>query len=202
MRVNKIVVPSIALLFFAFPWACAQGIPMGFDYFAEFGPSCLDGKVHSGVDGHAACETGRFFTGGRLRLTRHDAIEGSYSYSPDVFNEAFPNVYFSARLRSYSSNYVRYLSTETRWQPFATAGAGVENFRGGGFTPSGAPVGNVSQFAWNYGVGFDVIPQRHFAVRFEIRDYVTSMPVYHTSTLHNIVPSIGVVFRWNRDRRL
>ncbi len=158
MRIIRIVALSIFLLFFTLARASAKDVPMGFDYFAEFGPSCLDGKVHSGADGHAACETGRFFTGGRLRLTRHDAIEGSYSYSPDVFNEAFPNLYFSARLRSYSSNYVRYLSTETLWQPFATVGVGAEHFQDGGFTPSGAPVG------------------QRFPVRLELRSRVRPDP--------------------------
>src|SRR5208283_4918130 len=75
MRINKIVAPSILLLFFAFPWACAQNIPMGIDVFAEFGPSCLEGNVHSGASGQVKCEAGRFFGGARLRLTRHDAFE-------------------------------------------------------------------------------------------------------------------------------
>jgi hypothetical protein len=61
---------------------------------------------------------------------------------------------------------------------------------------------SVSQFAWNFGAGTDVILQRNIALRFEFRDYTTGMPHYNTSSLHNIVPSIGIVFRFNRDRKL
>lgn len=189
-KINATAVLLLVVPFFACPWACAQGIPMGFDVFAEFGPSCLQGQVHSGAIGEAKCEAGRLFTGGRLRLTRHDAIEASYSYSPNVFNEAYPLYYQNERLSSHSLNYVRYLSTDPHWQPFATAGVGWEHFDVG------------SQFAWNWGVGIDVIPQRNFALRFEFRDYATSIPVYHTSGLHNLVPSIGIVFRFNRVRKL
>jgi hypothetical protein len=183
---------------FAVPWVCAQHIPMGFDVFAEFGPSCLHGQVHSGATGNAKCEAGRFFTGARLRLTRHDAIEASYSYSPNIFNEAYPLLYFNVRLSSHSINYVRYLSTNPHLQPFVTGGVGYEHFLGyRGVMPS-----STSQFAWNYGAGIDVVLQRYFALRFDFREYSTSIPIYHTSTLHNFVPSIGIVFRFNRDRKL
>lgn len=175
---------------------------MGFDVFAEFGPSCLHGPVHSGASGEVKCEAGRFFGGARLRLTRHDAVEASYSYSPNVFDEAYPLVYFNDRLSSHSINYVRYLSTYPHLQPFVTGGVGWENFQGGGLNSSGALVSGDSQFAWNWGVGIDVIPQRYFALRFEFRDYTTSLPVNHTSSLHNLVPSIGIVFRFNLNRKL
>jgi len=181
---------------FACPWVSGQGFPQGFDVFAEFGPSCLSGNVHSGASGNAKCEAGRFFMGARLRLTRHDAVEASYSWSPDIFDEAYPLVYENAAIRSYSVNYVRYLSTNRYLQPFATGGVGVEHFLGG-IGPS-----TDSQFAWNWGAGIDIIPQRHFAVRFEFRDYAASLPVYHTGPLHNLVPSIGIVFRFNRNRKL
>jgi len=202
---KKLIVTAVLLLIdslFACPWAFAQKIPMGFDVFAEFGPSCLHGPVHSGASGEVKCEAGRFFGGARLRLTRHDAVEANYSYSPNVFNEAYPLVYFNGRLSSNSFNYVRYLSTNRYLQPFATAGVGRMNFQGGGLNSSGVPVSGDSQFAWNYGAGIDMIPQRYFALRFEFRDYATSLPVFHTSPLHNIVPSIGIVFRFNRIRKL
>jgi hypothetical protein len=167
MRINKIIAPSIVLLFFAVPWACARDIPMGFDVFAEFGPSCLQGNVHSGASGQVKCEAGRFFTGARLRLTRHDAIEVSYSYSPNVFNEAYPLVYFNSRLSSDSFSYVRYLSTNSPLQPFVTGGVGWEHFQGGGLNSSGVLVSGDSQFAWNWGAGIDVVLHRYFALRFE-----------------------------------
>ena len=192
----------VVVLLFACPWACAQGLPMGFDVFAEFGPSCLHGNVHSGASGEAKCEAGRLFAGARLRLTRHDAVEVSHSYSPNVFDEVYPLLYENSRLTSSSFNYVRYLLTHPHLQPFATGGVGWEKFRGGGFSPSGSLTTGDTQFAWNYGAGIDVIPQRYLAIRFEFRDYLTSIPVNHTSRLQNYVPSIGIVFRFNQDRKL
>jgi hypothetical protein len=177
---------------FACPWASAQGIPQGFDVFAEFGPSCLDGPVHSGASGEVKCEAGRFFGGGRLRLTRHDAFEVSRSYSPDVFDESYPLLYENGRLTSNSFNYVRYLST-VPIQPFATIGVGWEKFLGTAVD---------TQFAWNYGAGVDFTPQRFIAIRFEFRDYLASIPVYRTSRLQSLVPSIGIVFRFNRNKKL
>ena len=84
-------------------------------------------------------------------------------------------------------------------QPFATAGLGSNRFRG----PSSASavlsglvaVNNGWQFAWNYGGGADLVLQRHIALRLELRDYVTGQPSFITGTSHNIVPSIGIVFR-------
>jgi len=171
---------------------------MGFDVFGEFGPSCLYGAVHSSATGEAKCETGRLFAGARLRLTRHDALEVSFSYSPDVFNEAYSLDYFNGRLDSHSFNYVRYLSVNSHLQPFATVGMGAASFFG---DKMGVP-SNESCFAWNYGVGVDLIPQRFFALRFELRDYSTTLPAYLSSGLHNVVPSIGIVFRFNRNRKL
>jgi len=191
----------VGVLLFACPWACAQGIPMGFDVFAEFGPSCLYGNVHSGASGEAKCEAGRLFAGARLRLSRHDAFEASYSYSPNVFDEAYPLQYENWLLYSHSFDYVRYLSTDPHFQPFVTGGVGWESFQGSAGLNKLLTT-SVSQFAWNYGAGIDVVPQRHFALRFECRDYVTGIPHYHTSALHNIVPSIGIVFRFHRDRKL
>jgi opacity protein-like surface antigen len=181
---------------------------MGFDVFAEFGPSCLHGPIHSGADGNARCETGRFFTGARLRLSRHDAFEASYAYSPNNFSYTpyfwLPLVsYQNIRLRSYSLNYVRYLATYPHVQPFVTGGVGSEHFQGRIVYPSNTFLTpGASQFAWNYGAGVDVIPKRYFALRLELRDYLATVPFYPAVMLHNIVPSVGIVFRFHRDRKL
>ncbi|MGH9433182.1 MAG: porin family protein [Terriglobia bacterium] len=178
--------------------ASGQGIPAGFDVFAEAGPSCLSGPVHSGASGEVKCNGGRFFAGARVRLTRHDAVEASYSYSPDVFNEAYPLTYTNRRIHSHAFNYVRYFSANRYLQPFATVGIGWQTFLG----DVGLQATKDSLFAWNYGGGIDLIPHRHFAVRLELRDYRTTIPLYHTSSLHNYVPSLGIVFRWNRNLKL
>jgi hypothetical protein len=62
---------------------------------------------------------------------------------------------------------------------------------------------NGWQFAWNYGGGTDLVFQRHLALRLELRDYVTGQPAAIraygntiTGTSHNVVPSGGIVFRF------
>jgi opacity protein-like surface antigen len=93
-------------------------------------------------------------------------------------------------------------------QPFVTGGVGINRFSG----PSNAPAAVASdftadngwQFAWNYGGGADVVLRRHFALRLELRDYITGQPkptsisgiTGLTGTSHNIVPSVGIVFRF------
>jgi opacity protein-like surface antigen len=147
-------------------------------------------------------KTGRVSAGARLRITRHDALEASYSYSPNHFSlqegaQALGSAYNRVGLISF--NYVRYLWIRTRFQPFTTAGLGTNRFSG----PTSASavlsglVGadNGYQFAWNYGAGADLVLQRHLAMRLELRDYVTGQPSFVTGTSHNIVPSAGIVFR-------
>jgi opacity protein-like surface antigen len=147
-------------------------------------------------------KTGRVAAGGRLRLTRHDALEASYSYSPNHLSlqegtQSLGSAYNRVDLISF--NYVRYLWIKTHVQPFATAGVGINRFSG---PPSVSPavsdmagVDNGWQFAWNYGGGADIVLRRHLALRLELRDYVTGQPSPITGTSHNVVPSIGIVFR-------
>ena len=155
-------------------------------------------------------KTARPITGARLRFTRHDALEASYSYSPNHFSlqqAGQPTLSGYNRVDLISFNYVRYLWVKTRVQPFVTGGLGVNRFSG----PSNASAvlsglvnaDNGWQFAWNYGGGADLVLQRHFALRLELRDYITGQPTVITGTghnitgtSHNIVPSAGIVFRF------
>ena len=147
--------------------------------------------------------TGRLFAGARLRFTRHDALEASYSFSPNHLTlQGLGSTSGSSynRVNLVSFNYVHYLWTKTPVQPFATGGVGFDRFSG----PLNAPAvvadlisaNNGIQFAWNYGAGTDVVLRRHFALRMELRDYVTGQPSFITGTSHNIVPSAGLVFRF------
>jgi hypothetical protein len=156
-------------------------------------------------------KTARAFAGGRYRFTRHDALEASYSYSPNHFllqPAGLPTLSGYNRVDLISFNYVRYLWAKTSVQPFVTGGVGVNRFSG----PSNASAvvsgyfnaDNGWQFAWNYGGGADLVLQRHLALRLELRDYITGQPKPSstsgitglTGTSHNIVPSAGIVFRF------
>ena len=236
MRSIRIIPPLILLLLLAVPWACAQDPPPRLEVFLEGGGSFLNnggsGSYLVGVACPALCtpagcvpcppassvtvtssfsKTARLFAGARLRFTRHDALEASYSYSPNVFSlqpAGLPAVSGYNRVDLISFNYVRYLWAKTFVRPFVTGGLGVNRFSG----PSNAPAvlsglvnaDNGSQFAWNYGAGADLVLQRHFALRLELRDYITGQPKPSsvsgitglTGTSHNIVPSAGLVFRF------
>ena len=163
---------------------------------------------------------GRLFTGTRFRFTPHGAVEASYSFSTNHFDYRAGNTDASAigytRLDVISFNYVRYLSVRSRFQPFVTAGIGTNRFRGGpgypwrypfdvGSAPGGGvlytvnfanPGNNGWQFAWNIGGGADFILPFHFALRVELRGYVSAQPIPLTGTSHNIVPTAGFVFRF------
>ena len=222
MRIIRIIALSILFVFFICSWVSAQDAPPRFEVFAEGGGSFLNngaGQISivcpnvcapptgcipcpSGAVTSSFSKTGRALAGARLRFTRHDALEASYSYSPNHFSlqegtQSLGSAY--NRVDFISLDYVRYLWTRTRVQPFATAGLGTNRFSG----PSSATAvisgwvnaNNGYQFAWNYGAGADLVLQRHLALRLELKDYVTGQPSFITGTSHNIVPSVGIVFR-------
>jgi hypothetical protein len=196
--------------------AYAQNRPPRFEAFAEGGGSFLNGgsgllaipcpappiPCLGGVYTSSFSKTGRLIAGARLRFTRHDALEASYSFSPNHFSfVSATGVSGDAynRVNLVSFNYVRYLWAKTPVQPFLTGGVGFNRFSG----PSSASAvveglvsaSNGLQFAWNFGGGSDIVLQRHIALRLELRDYVTGQPSFIAGTSHNIVPSAGIVFR-------
>jgi opacity protein-like surface antigen len=199
VRVIRITAPWILLLFFICSWGGAQDAPPRLEVFAEGGGSFLsNGELgaYCNVDSLFGCSYyshgfsygARLFAGARFRFTSHDAIEASYSYSPNSFSFQ-PN-----RSDLISFNYVRYLDTHTPFQPFATAGVGADRF--GGSTASTLSSYNGFRFAGNYGAGADIILTRHVALRLELRDYVGGQPSFATGTSHDLVPSGGIVFRF------
>ena len=232
MQIKRISLPLMLLLFLAGWPAMAQNAAPRLEIFAEAGGSYLNNGPTQGnltIVPCLPCATsaspnlapitvplsstistaGRLFTGARLRFTRHDAIEASYSFSPNHFTYRGGNLVVVSgysRVDLLSFNYVCYLWIRTRFQPFATAGIGTNRFRGGSGPSFGGPVSytlslvnpadNGWQFAWNYGGGADIVLQRHVALRLEVRNYVADQPVPLTGTSHNLVPSAGLVFRF------
>ena len=195
MRTKGIIAAWLLLLSFTCTIAWGQGAPLSVEVFAEGGGSFIANTklpvACPQICGPSGCVTcyplsfsnaGRLFTGVRFR-TGHDAVEGSYSYSPN-------QVAGYNRLNLISFNYVRYLWMRSKVQPFATIGLGANRFSGPSNTSSGF------DFVWNYGGGADIVLQRHLALRLELRDYVGGQPRFFNGTSHNIVPSAGIVFRF------
>jgi len=214
MRNIQVIAPWFLLLFFTYSCADAQDVPPRLEAFAEGGGSFLNNGTGQApimcitefecppLATSSFSTTGRVVAGARLRFTRHDALEASYSFSPNHFSLQWARGSLGSaynRVDLISFNYVRYLWVRTRVQPFATLGLGTNRFSGPS-SASAVHLGLVSadngwQFAWNYGGGADLVLQRHFALRLELRDYVTGQPSFITGTSHNIVPSVGIVFR-------
>jgi opacity protein-like surface antigen len=224
MRTYRVIPSLFLLLLSTFSWAFAQNAPPRLEVFVEGGGSFLNGSIGSEF---TACPAGvacagsngvtssfskavRLFAGGRYRFTRHDALEASFSYSPNHFSvtqagESAVSGY--TRMDLLSCNYVRYLWTKTSFQPFVTGGVGGNGFGGLSNTSSSLSglfnASNGWHFAWNFGGGADVVLQRHFAVRLELRDYQTGQPTPGAAittgmggTSHNIVPSAGIAYRF------
>ncbi len=215
MRVVRFSLLGVLLVLLGCTWIVAQGVPPRLEFFAEGGGSFLNngtGQPPIACIPEIECpttptssfsKTGRLFTGARLRFTRHDAVEASYSFSPNHFSlqyrgESLGSAYNRVNLISF--NYVRYLWVRSPVQPFATIGLGTNRFSGSSSTSTLAAhlvsPDNGYQFAWNYGGGADVVLQRHLALRLELRDYVTRQPSFITGMSHNLVPSAGIVFRF------
>jgi opacity protein-like surface antigen len=236
MRYLKILASAMAFLLFLAASASAQKIPPKLEVFAEGSGSFLTGGT--GVITLASpfvcitgigcptplpttltssfSRTGRLVAGARLRFTRHDALEASYSFSPnhltlqgtEVISDPLTGLVGSIplsgssfnRVNLVSFNYVRYLWTRTPVQPFVTVGLGFIRFSG----PSNASAviagligaSNGFQFAWNFGGGTDIVLRRHFALRLELRDYLAGQPSPITGTSNNIAPSAGIVYRF------
>ena len=223
MRFLRTLAPAITFLCVLATSAYAQNRPPRFEVFAEGGGSFLNGgngilpcpAVGSCIftdfsPGSAASAsfsfTARVTAGARFRFTPRNSVEASYSFSPNQFSiqqGALTSGPLYKRVNLVSLNFVRYLWAKTPIQPFTTAGLGLIRFSGPlqasiAVVPGPYPfnTNNGYQFAWNFGGGTDLILRRHFALRLELRDYVTGQPSFITGTSHNIVPSAGIVFRF------
>jgi len=137
-------------------------------------------------------KTGRFFTGFRYHLAPRNALEASYSYSPSdlrfTISDPSSSITFDNQrwVHDVAFNYVRYFSLGQR-QYFLTGGLG--------FTEFASPFGGRIKFAGNFGGGLDLRMNRRLTLRTEFRDFLTGHPSFAGRTLHNFVPSVGLVFR-------
>ena len=158
--------------------------------------ACILGQpCPTGVLNGSYTKTGRLFAGLRLRPLRHHALEVGYSFSPNrlkVFDSGNPSQDIGPgynRVSFFNVNYVGYLIARGPIQPYYTVGIGTNSI-------SQAVHSNGTQLGYNYGGGVDLVPLRHFALRVELRDFMTSQPAPLRGTVHNIVPSAGIVFRF------
>jgi opacity protein-like surface antigen len=205
MRTIPIAAYWILLLSCTCSLAWSQGIPLSADAFFEGGGSFISNTEYKYLTcqqngttlGSHPCPpperftyAGRLFTGSRFHFG-HNGFEASYSYSNNpagLYN----------RQGLFSFNYVRYLPLKPKVQPFVTVGLGGSRFS----LSSGVPSPSYPfKFVWNYGGGGDIALRWRLALRLELRDYVGGQPATFTGLSHNIVPSAGIVFRFNQAMR-
>jgi len=210
MRPVQVITLSLLIMLIPGAWLFAQDSPFSGDLFVEGGGSFLNGgsgpvtfycipEIPCSTATSSFSKTGSLFTGLRVHFTRHDAFEVSYSYSPNLFSLRSGTYFFGSWYNHnnlISFNYVRYLWARTPVQPFATVGVGANHFSNPAAVSGVGSAGNGWQSAWNYGGGTDIVLQRHFALRLEVRDYRSGQPSLIEGTRNNLVPSAGIVFRF------
>lgn len=145
-------------------------------------------------------KTGRLFTGVRFHLSPGNHAEVSYSYSPGRINSTISTLsppisvlrVFPFRAHYLSFNYVRTLPRHGPLQPFLTGGLGFVAFEG--------IFGVEHKLAGNLGAGMDVRLGKRVFLRVEQRTFISGAPRTDTDakkdTIYNIVPSVGLVFRF------
>jgi hypothetical protein len=139
---------------------------------------------------------GRVLAGVRFRMTENNALEFSWSYSPNRYkltatvNPPVATIVADQRTQSLHQgalNYVRYVASVGKIRPFITGGIGLSWFVG--------VDGTVSRFAGNFGAGLDLPVSKHIALRMELRDFVSGQPCPVGGVTHNLAPTAGVVFK-------
>lgn len=195
--------------------ARAQGQRTRFELFAQVGVSTFSSASKSGVltlppipgfppslpftRETSFSTTGRLFTGFRYYLNRRNAVEASYSYSPNDFRGRvrFPtSIVFTVvniRVHNVAFNYVRYLSEHGRVRTFATGGLGFAVFAKNFDRPV--------KFTGNFGGGADIRLHRRLTFRAELRDFLHERLTFGDPTApggvtHNLVPSVGIVLKF------
>lgn len=147
--------------------------------------------------------TGRLFTGFRYYLSPRNAVEASYSYSPNDFQRElrvtegslFASPIFvplDTNVHNVAFNYVRYL-THRRLRPFVTGGLG--------FTVFDSSFRSSTKFAGNFGGGVDIRVGSRILLRAEFRDFLNERlrfgnPFAPGGVTHNLVPSVGIVLKF------
>jgi hypothetical protein len=144
-------------------------------------------------------KAGRLLAGFRVMLSNKNALEVSYSRSPNRYTmqqrlqgvslDGAPLEQISLAVVDYNANYVRHLPWGKNLRPFVTAGAGRVEFAG--LSPD-----VTASFGGNIGMGADVPLWNRLAARFEIRDYMSRQPDLTGGIVHNFAPTAGLAYRF------
>ncbi len=214
-RTNHNLVPSagVALALHA-PPAAREGLPR-LEFHLEGGGSFLTngssaagppvilsvdptGQAQQGVflNTSSFSKTGRILAGFRARATRLNGLDVSWSHAPVryIFQELSrpPVIVFGPQTKTQyleviSSDYVRYVAGEGRFQPFVLAGIGFARY-------SAATIfKDIDKVSANFGAGVDARVNKVFAFRFEFRDFIVAQPDPVRGVTHSLAPMAGIV---------
>ncbi len=144
--------------------------------------------------------SGRLFAGVDFWITPHDAVQVSYSYSPnDMVASTQPisppigggTLEYTFRNHFLSFDYLHSFPVAKRWRLLLAAGIG----RVWWYDVYGGP--NPSYLAVNVGAGVSFRISSRWSVRAEYRDYVMHLisSPEERGLVHDNAPTVGVVFR-------
>lgn len=155
-------------------------------------------QVYYPVASSKFSKSGRLLAGFRVMFSSNNALELSYSRSPNgnqlqqrVITPPIelPPTQVTLAVVDCAANYVRYVPWGRRLKPFMTGGAGFTDF-------AGLSSLAVRKFGWNAGVGADLPLWNRLVARFELRDYMAEQPAPATGVVHNIAPTAGLAYRF------
>jgi len=159
--------------------------------------------ISTAFDGAVSYEItyGRRFVDGQLvNLYGELLIAGAPSTKIRATNIVLPNSYSSL---FFTPGLKLKLFPKGGLSPFIAAGLGMGRYSGDAQTSTGQPVqGDTANTTWafSYGGGVDLNIVNNFAIRGEVRDFITGKPKFTSpffdKSQHNVNIAIGVVFKF------
>jgi opacity protein-like surface antigen len=144
---------------------------------------------------------GRRFTDGQVvALYGELLIAGAPSTKINVTNFVLPKSYSTL---FFTPGLKLQLFPGSGLSPYVAAGLGLGRYSGDSQTSTGQAVqGDQANTTWafNYGAGVDLSIVKNFAIRGEIRDFITGKPKltapFFDKSQHNVNIAVGVVFKF------
>lgn len=159
--------------------------------------------IKAAFDGAVSYEityASRFVDGEIAALYGELLIAGAPSTKIKVTNVVLPNSYSSL---FFTPGLKVKLFPKGGLSPFIAAGLGMGRYSGDAQTSTGQQVqGDTANTTWafSYGGGVDLNIVNNFAIRGEIRDFITGKPKFTApffdKSQHNVNVAIGVVFKF------
>jgi opacity protein-like surface antigen len=205
--VSQDLAPSAGLVFSSRHSSSASSTFPQVGIFIEGGLSVVAGApagqpsgaspATASVIGSSFSNAGRVMAGFRVWFSYNNAIELSWSQSPNGYRlrpATQPQplmgtpVGLTQSLHNIPANYVRGLPGTRLLRPFVTAGLGFARYAG--------VFQDIDRFTWNVGGGADIPLRKPVSLRVEFRDFVIGQPQLG-GVVHDLAPTLGFAYRFD-----